>query len=1179
MNKQRSYNIIKGWVACLLLLLLAACNIPQQQTVDDNNDKAYAQHYRNLDSVKIYADTAYRLAKDYEAGKAEALNNLAFIDLAKMRFNDAYNKLDAILKTTDNQVELLVADIQLMRLCQRESLNKEFYDYYEQARKRIHRIEEDEDILSVRQRRRMIYARSEFAIVTSAYYYYVGLEQPSIKALNQIKPDGEIQTDIPQLLAYYYNIGAGGILNNDTQQNIEQKEFEYLIRCYTLARQHKIPYWEANSLQAISKMIQNDKSRETLINNNLPYFQYLNDEHIDKHLLPINFAQRALYIFQHYGDVYQTAGSYRTLASCYWHTKDYSAAIKYLNKALHYSPAIKQAPELIASIRERLSVAYSAINNKQQSDYNRNIYLDLQNETRQDRYLTSRAEQLENTSNQLNIIISAVAVSIFIVLALLILFHYLRRRRDSKASLDELLLPLEQWRQHNEQHMKDLVEQYEEISEQLHINNLHLNDNKRKHLEQRAKISLVYSIIPLIDRMLHEIDMLKKGGETDSVKVERYTYIRELTDKINELNNVLTEWIQLRQGKLSLHVESFPIQQVFDIVKKGRMGFQMKGIDLRVDDSETIVKADRILTLFMVNTLADNARKFTEAGGKVTINSTEKTDCIEISVTDTGCGLTEQELLHIFDHKPIHDHKDSSSHGFGLMNCKGIINKYKKMSNIFSVCEIGVESEKGKGSRFFFRLPKGISRILLLSFLSLTSLLTTQARPERKINKATALAKKDYNALASIYADSAYFSNINGEYTKTLDFADTCRHYLNLHYHQLQPKGKVLMKRIDNLTKVPAEIKWYHDSLPMNYTIILDIRNESAVAALALHEWDLYKYNNSAYTHLFKERYADNSLGNYCRMMAKSETNKNVALALLVLFLLSIFPVYYVMYYRHRLIYHFCLERVKHLNAILLSDISEEDKLNEVEKGGSDRFPERLLAIVNNIKEALTSSVEENQKSQSNIELLEDEVRCVEYEKDRLYISNSIIDNCLSTLKHETMYYPSRIRQLVDEPERQLDAIDELAVYYKELYQILSLQAISQIKSVQLVSRPVDLSSILNPTKLSTSFESPLIKGDPIFLAYLFDILYLVNNNQPLTVTAEENTPDYVTLHILLSSINLPDDVCRNLFQPSADRLMFFICRQIVRDNGEAAAKRGCGITANMTQQGMGIDVVLAKAN
>ena len=49
------------------------------------------------------------------------------------------------------------------------------------------------------------------------------------------------------------------------------------------------------------------------------------------------------------------------------------------------------------------------------------------------------------------------------------------------------------------------------------------------------------------------------------------------------------------------------------------------------------------------------------------------------------------------------------------MNCNGIINKYKKISQIFSVCEMGVESEKDKGSRFFFRLPKGISRVLLAS--------------------------------------------------------------------------------------------------------------------------------------------------------------------------------------------------------------------------------------------------------------------------------------------------------------------------------------------------------------------------------------------------------------------------------------------------------------------------------
>ena len=108
--------------------------------------------------------------------------------------------------------------------------------------------------------------------------------------------------------------------------------------------------------------------------------------------------------------------------------------------------------------------------------------------------------------------------------------------------------------------------------------------------------------------MLHEIEKLKKGGESDAVQAERYIISVSWPNKINELNAVLTEWIQLRQGKLSLHIESFPIQQVFDIVKKGRMGFHMKGIDLRVEDTKAVVKADRVLTLFMVNTLADNAR-------------------------------------------------------------------------------------------------------------------------------------------------------------------------------------------------------------------------------------------------------------------------------------------------------------------------------------------------------------------------------------------------------------------------------------------------------------------------------------------------------------------------------------------------------------------------------------------
>ena len=1167
-------------VAICLLLFFSACDAPHRQQVDDYNDKAYAAHYRNLDSVKIYAKQALALSNGYNTGKAEALNNLAFVYLMQMHFDKAYATLNEVMGSTDDQVELLVADIQMMRLCQRESNNKEYYDYNEEANKRFLRINEDKRLLTDRQRRRMVYARSEYAIVSSTYYYYVGLEQPSVRALEAINPDGEIQTDMPQLLAYLYNVGAGGIFTKGKQEEINQKEFDYLIRCYMLAIHHNYPYWEANSLQALSEHLVNDKSREVLIRDNLPSFKYLKVGNLPDSLIAGNLAERSLSIFQKYGDVYQTAGSYRTLASCYWQIKDYRSALICLQNALKQNPAINQAPDLVASIREQLSVVYSAIDNKQASDYNRNIYLDLQEQTRQDRYYEARADQLDSTSQQLNIMIIAIVLIIIVILSLLIIFHYLRRRADNQSELNKLLLPLEEWKHHNIAYMAQLDDEYTEVSEQLTISNNHLIDNKRRYLEQRVKVSLVNSIMPLINRMLHEINKLKRGGESDAVRSERYTYIRELTDMINDLNSTLTEWIQLRQGRLSLHIESFPVQQVFDIVKKGRMAFQLKGVQLKVEDTAAIVKADRILTLFMVNTLADNARKFTPAGGKVCIKAVEEADYVELSVEDTGCGINEETQQHLFDRKPIHDQKDSTSHGFGLMNCNGIINKYRKISQIFTVCQIGVKSEENKGSRFFFRLPKGVSRVLLFLLIAFSSLCTAQARPQRDNDKAAAIARKDYMTLAGIYADSAYFSNINGQYEQTLRFADTCRYYINQQYHKLYPRGKLFMQRIGSLSNVAAEIKWFHADVPVDYRVILDIRNESAVAALALHEWDLYKYNNNVYTHLFKERSADSSLGEYCRMMMKSETNKNVAIALLVLLLLSILPVYYVMYYRHRLTFQFSIEQIKHINAVLLSDVSVEKKLKEVNRVNSDRLPERLRNIVQQIREALVASQEASQKSKADIEALEDEVHCVEYENERLHISNSILDNCLSTLKHETMYYPSRIRQLVEtDTDSQLEAIDELAVYYKELYSLLSQQAMHQVRAIKLMAKSVDIATLVPENKFKQPLAPiPPVAGDPVMIAYLFDILYSENQNQPLRITAEEHQKQYVILHVQLSSMHLSAEECRELFSPQAQGMMFFSCRQIVRDNGEATNRRGCGIIAKPTEEGTEIQITLAKA-
>ena len=1059
--------LMKFWLFILSTILISACTRSDRQTVDKLNAISYAYHYRNIDSTEYYAKQAYDLSAHYDKGHAEALNNLAFTDIVKMQYNEAKQRLNEIPQITDNQTELLISYVQQMRLCQRRSRNREFYEYRENAMEALRRIDEERAQLNECQLQRLRYAESEMAIVTSTYYYYVGLERQAIDALQNIDAN-DLRNDTAQWLNYLYYVGSGGIITTGTQQDINQEEFDLLLRCFIHARQGDYPYFAANALEALSEHLMDPDYRSQLLADNLPAMKFINPEDVDDDMLAGWLAEDALHLFILYGDIYQIAGAYRTLASCYRQIDDYESALYNLEQALSDS-AIYQAPDLVASIREQLSLVYSAMDEKQLSDENRNAYIDLMSETRQDRQLEARARQFERSANQLNLMLGAVVAAIILLIFLLWLFNRLKKNKGSYSQLED---------------------EIEQRQDDVSASKLRLDDNERRHLEQRAKISLVNGVTPFIDRIIHEINRLDNLDEAS--KQESLAYIRELTDQINDYNDILTQWIQLRQGELNLKIESFPLQSLFDLMSHSRKTFAMKDITLDVQPTDAQVKADRVLTLFMLNTLADNARKFTAEGGRVTVAAQQTSDYVEISVTDTGEGMSEDQLEHIFDPKPL------VNHGFGLLNCKGIIEKYRKISQIFSVCQITAESTKGQGSRFSFRLPKGVVRLLIALLTLCATLIPSEAS-----------AVDNYLSKASIYADSAYFSNINGTYERTLLFADSCRYYLNLHYQQLCPKGNDLMLRQGDLSLMIPEIKWYQDSLATNYNVILDIRNESAVAALALHEWQLYHYNNRIYTQLYKEMSADNTLADYCRMMQQSQTNKRIAVILLILVLFSILPAYYLLYYRHRLYYRFLMER----------------------------------------------------QQMSDLEMMDDELRRLELETANLHVSNAVLDNCLSTLKHETMYYPSRIRQLVDQGEEE--SLSEIVGYYRALYGMLSLQAMDQTERTNLHIHPL----------------SNGILGDENLISYLFSILRKQGGGKEPSEVSPVHDGKYVEITMPMPSLHLSDNEAQTLFTPvSVQNIPYLLCRQIVRDHGEATNRRMCGIWAEVRDGQSLVRIILPAA-
>ena len=1156
------YIAVAAWLVCLVMLI-ASCSASNDGKVIALNEKAYEAHYKSLDSTKKALSLVTFESKEW----AHAMNDMAFYYIAKMQYAEAERILDEVVENADDEIELMISRVQLMRLCQRKSQNKNFYHERHYALQHMKQIEKEYASLSATDRKRFVYARSEYWIVLSTYLYYIGQPRGASEAVLSIEEDALLMSDMPQLLTFYYNVGSGGILLGRQHDKILRTEFNYLIRCYMLARQCGYTYWEANSMQALSEKLQDESKREFLLKNYRPEINFLNVDYMPDTLLAGNLAERALDLFRKYGDVYQIAGAWRTLSEAFFKVGDNKSALICLNNAIANDTTINAAPDLVASIREQMSIVYSALDNKKLSDYNRNIYLDMQEYTRQDRMLEARAEQLDSSLRKQDIMIAIVIVAIILLIVAMAFFIYKTKKEAASFPIDSLLQPLNDWQKTRSDYYEQTEERYEEMREQIAILQNQYEHYLEKNIEQRAKVSLASSVAPLINRMLHEVKVLSSDKETDEQRNLRYEYIGQLASSIEQTNERLTDWVKLKQGEIVLRIESFELQALFDTLRSSDIEYKLHGIRLNISPTHSVVKADKVLTLFMLNTIAENARRFTPNGGSIDVYADETDDYVEVSVKDSGKGMDEAQLASLFKPRYITDSNDTTKeggHGFGLLNCKGIIEKYKKMSSFFSVCSIEAESEVGKGSRVFFRLPKGMKKVLMLCalFLGVLSSCTKPAPTGKVINESERTRQADS------LVDSIYYYNVAGNYQRTLQLSDSCVRVLNRLFADSLLIGNgergMLLKGTDADDAI--ELKWFRDSVGMDYSMLLALRNEVAVAALAVHDIDLYTYNNQVFTKLFRESSADRSIATYVQKMQRAENNRNVAIVLLVLLLLAVFPAYYFLYYRHKRFYNSCIERIGQINDLLQSDtLSSHVKMRQIRALWKNdiKIPKQIAVmgknttlisdIVERICGVLAEDVNKTASMEQQLVVLEEDTKRITVNRDRLYVINNILGNRLSTLKHETMFYPSRLKQILQArcgnaqmSEKELLAtLDEIASYYETMYTTLLSQTVQVAQAMSSFEPSVAMRYVLvllkraNGGKLPKHTEMDAANGY-IKLVFNLDTQYPTESNP-------QSTYDYLVL-----------------------------C-QIMRDMGEYYRARGCGVETKRTKEGISIIVIYIK--
>ena len=1396
--------------------------------IDSLNGKAYTYRYRSLDSSYKYANEAYRQVNFYKSGKAEASNNLGFCAFMAMDFDRAEALHKEVYKLTKNELELLIADIGLMKICQRTAMNKEFYDYRNSALKRMKRIREESDLFADRHEAlRLDYAFTEFFIVSSIYYYYLQQRQEAITSLNRI-PEDEALTDTNQLLYYHYIKGSASLVEATKPEDRKMREFDQLYITWRTAVQTNHPYFEGNGLQGLANLMVSP--------NNFELFRTRRGYALDQFgfpvdsLLPLRMAQRALEKFREYNDLYQIAGAYVSIGKYMNEHGRYTEALDTLAKALdcvnqhhmlYYHHAadtldklhvfvegdttytgvpwimqedVRTVPEWISRIREQLSVSYAGLGMRYASDYNRNIYLDILNYTRQDKELESRYLSLEADSRQMTLVLSLVIVGLVLVVILwwffnkrskirnqvdverlqriltlcrditssipmnvpliqqgidqlfgkgrlqleipeegkaaLVPLH--RLNRDEKA-LVHVLEPYIVWAADNEQMVEALSDERMQLEKQRYVYEQHIAGNKRQNLIKKACLAIVNGINPYIDRILNEVHKLTERGYIDNAKIkkEKYQYIDELVTTINEYNDILALWIKMKQGTLSLNIETFSLNELFELLGKGRRAFEMKNQKLEIEPTTVMVKADRALTLFMINTLAENARKYTPEGGTIKVYARTTEDAyVEISVEDNGRGISEEDVAHIIGEK-VYDSrvigmknaadpevlKENKGSGFGLMNCKGIIEKYKKTNDLFRGCVFDVESELGKGSRFYFRLPSGVRKamgVLLLCLLlplGMVSCLHDPIPPMLQDGDSIVVvmdsAYEDLLDVASDYANAAYFANVDENYELALQYIDSAMLFLNEHYEKYARPDRPhrYMKLVGEGT--PAEISWWNELFDSDYHVILDIRNEAAVAFLALKQLDAYSYNNSAFTDLYKLQGEDQTLEAYCRQLERSNTNKTVGIILCFVLLIVSLVGYYFLYMRKRLQNRLNLEQVLEINqkvfaASLVRPQEQENaealqreestlkeipqrivdeafgSVNElltidrmgiavynetthrleyasrpgqempemveqcfsageylseqhlqaiplmVEAGGehqcvgvlylerregTEQETDRLLfeLVARYVAIVVFNAVVKLATKYRDIESAHEETRRASWEDSMLHVQNMVLDNCLSTIKHETIYYPNKIKQIVGrlntqklsetEEREAVETMTELIEYYKGIFTILSSCASRQLEEVTFRRTVIPVQELLDaagkyfkklmknrPERIELEIESMEAKviGDVNQLRFLLENLI----DEALTVREDgvirlQARKDNEYIRFLFTDTRREKSVeeLNQLFYPNLARMTsgekgelrgteYLVCKQIIRDHDEFAGRRGCRINAEPAEGG-----------
>ena len=193
---------------------------------------------------------------------------------------------------------------------------------------------------------------------------------------------------------------------------------------------------------------------------------------------------------------------------------------------------------------------------------------------------------------------------------------------------------------------------------------------------------------------INEIENVQLTKAEVSEIISEITAIRDEIGTLDFLIQSLVKLSRMENGIINLNAEKQQFKPMLDLVKQQfAIKAKNKGIDFLIEDTEETAVVDCKWTLEAVANIVDNAVKYTQEGGKISIHTEALPSLVRIDIADTGIGIREEEQGAVFS-RFYRSVETSNSRGVGIGLY--IAREVMRAQNGY----IRLRSEYGNGSTF-----------------------------------------------------------------------------------------------------------------------------------------------------------------------------------------------------------------------------------------------------------------------------------------------------------------------------------------------------------------------------------------------------------------------------------------------------------------------------------------------